>query len=135
MAKTYNITLTEKQLRITKVYLETIMRLYMGQDWMFTDSITMMNTDMSPDNPNHKKIFDTYILRRDHVRAIMNSIYQIAFEPHGYLDHKTDDILEIETIWDAMRSVLECSRWNSPMQMGHEPVPEIEIRESADDGE
>lgn len=134
MGKTYKITLTEKQLRITKVYLETIMRLYMGQDGMFADSIAMMTSDMSPDNPNHKKIFDSYIMRRDHVRAIMKSLYQIAFEPYGYLDHKTDEMLELETIWDAMRSALGDSRWNSPMQMGHEPVPEIEIKESTDDG-
>ena len=133
--KKYRITLTEEQLKHVTNYLETTLRLYMGQDWIFTETLCMMDRDLSPDNPNHRQIFDSYLQRRDHVREVMKTVYQIAWEPHGYLTHKTDDMAEIETVWDSFRYALGNSHWGQPMQMGHEPVPEIEIKESTDDGE
>ena len=124
--KKYRITLTEEQLRLVTNYLETTFRLYMGQDLMFTDTLTMMNRDLSPDNPSHREIFDAYIQRRDHVREVMKAVYQIAWEPHGYLTRKTEDMIEIETVWDSFRHALGNSHWGQPMQMGYEPSPEIE---------
>ena len=121
----YEIILTEKQLKIVKTYIETTMRLFMGQDWMFTDEISRLNHDLSPEDPHSQEIFNAYIIRRDHIREIMRTVYNIAFEPYGYLKNKTDDILEAETIWDAARTALGENRWTAPIKMGNEPIPKI----------
>ena len=126
MSKKYRITLTEEQMRVTEKILEMSIRLLMGQDWMFSDEVTMLNADMSPDNPNHNRIFDAYIKRRDHVRDVMKAVYSIAFEPTGYLGEKSEDMLEAETIWDAIRTVRGHNRWGKAYQSGKEPIPDIE---------
>ena len=129
MGKQYKITLTEEQIAIVERYVEITMRLFMGQDWMFTDKLAGLNFDLSPKNPHHKAIFDKYIRNRDHIREIMKAAYRIAFEPYGYLEHKTDEMLEAETIWDAIRTARGVNRWGKAYQIGHEPIPEIEVIE------
>lgn len=126
MSKTYKITLTEKQMQVAEHFIELSMRLLQGQDWVFSDDIAALNFDLNPENPNHREIFDKYIIRRDHIREVMKSVFNIAFEPYGYLQQKSDDILEAETIWDAIRYARRCSNWPTPFQSGHEPSPEIE---------
>ena len=104
MGKKYRITLTEEQMGIAEKYIETTMRLLAGQEWTFADEVARLNFDLSPENPNHKAIFDQYIQRRDHIREVMRAAYRIAFEPYGYLEHKSDEMVEAETIWDAIRT-------------------------------
>ena len=126
--KIYNVELTESQMKVISLYLETTFRLFLGQDWLFTDALAMMNTNLSSGD---QKQFDKYIMRRDHAREVMKAVYQIAWGPRGYLDCKTDDMLEVETIIDAIKCALGNNRWSSPTQMGHEPIPKInEIKEN-----
>ena len=89
MSKKYRITLTEEQMGIAEKYIETTMRLFAGQEWMFTDELARLNCDLSPENPDHKAIFNSYIHRRDHIKEIMKAVFAIAFEPRGYLENKT----------------------------------------------
>ena len=129
--KKYVIELTESQMKLVNRYIETTFRLFLGQDWLFTDELAMMNSDLSPNNPKHKELFDSYAIRRVHAREVMKAVYQIAWGPRGYLDCKTDDMLEAETIMDAISYALGINRWNSPTQRGHEPIPKIyEIKEN-----
>jgi hypothetical protein len=99
----------------------------MGQDFDFCNDIASLNVDMSPENPNHERLFDMYIARRDHMQEVMRAFFRIAFEPTGYLKEKTDDMLIAECIWDAIRCVRGLSNWSSPLHTGSEPVPKIEI--------
>lgn len=133
MSKKYKITLTEKQMAIIERYVEITMRLFMGQDWVFTDELAALNCDLSPENPNHKAIFNSYIHRRDHINEIMKAVFAIAFEPRGYLEHKSDEMVEAETIWDAIRTARGVNRWGKAYQMGQEPIPEIEVIEDGCD--
>lgn len=133
MSKKYRITLTEKQIAIVERYVEITMRLFMGQDWMFTDELAALNCDLSPENPNHKAIFNSYIHRRDHIKEIMRAVYRIAFEPYGYLEYKSDEMVEAETIWDAIRTARGASIWGKAYQMGQEPIPGIEVMEDGGD--
>lgn len=133
MGKQYKITLTEKQIAIVERYVEITMRLFMGQDWMFTDELAGLNCDLSPENPDHKAIFNSYIHRRDHINEIMKAVFAIAFEPRGYLENKTDEMLEAETVWDAIRTARGASIWGKAYQMGQEPIPEIEVIEDGGD--
>lgn len=121
----YTIELTEKQLAIVQNALEEWFRLRMGQDMDFCDDLAGMNTDFSPNNPNHERILDNYISRRNHMQEIMKAFFRIAFEPFGYLTEKTEDMLISETIWDAIRCARGQSRWGKPLVLGGEPCPII----------
>ena len=129
MPKKYRIELTEEQMRLTEKALEEWMRLRMGQDMDLTNDMASINRDLSQENPNHKIIFDQYIQRRDHLRAVMTAFFRIAFEPYGYLTEKTDDMMVCECIWDAVRFYRGHSRWSKPFQIGSEPSPKIEVIE------
>ena len=120
----YRITLTEKQMRVTQVALEEYFRLRMGQDMDFSDDMASLETDLSTDNPEHRRIFDRYIDRRDALRQVMKAFFGIAFDG-GYLKEKTDDMLIAECIWDAIRTARGCNHWGEAMQIGPEPLPKI----------
>lgn len=130
MPKKYRIELTEEQMRLTEKALEEWMRLRMGQDMDLSHDMASINRDLSPENPNHKIIFDQYIQRRDHLRALMTAFFRIAFEPYGYLTEKTDEMMTCECIWDAVRFARGNSRWSEPFQIGSEPSPKIEVIEN-----
>jgi len=121
----YTIELTDPQMSVTQKALEEYFRLRMGQDFEFCNDLASMNTDLSPDNPNHDWIFDMYIARRDHLQELLKAFFWIAFEPTGHLKEKTDDMMIAECIWDAIRFARGKSRWNSPFQIGSEPSPKI----------
>lgn len=127
--KTYTITLTEAQIRVTQNALEEYFRLRMGQDMDFSEDMAMIGRDLSPDNPNHDGIFEDYLNRRDHLRELMRAFFRIAFEPTGYLERKTEDMMIAECIWDAMRCARRLSRWGSALKIGSEPLPEITVTE------
>ena len=63
----------------------------------------------------------------------MKAVFRIAFEPTGYLDKKSEDMMIAECIWDAVRFARGCSRWDRPFHIGPEPVPEIEVIENEDE--
>lgn len=120
----YTITLTEEQMRVTQNALEEYFRLRMGQDMEFSNEMAMLNArDMSGDE--HRKEFDAFIHRRDHLRELMYAFFRIAFEPTGCLKEKTEDMMIAECIWDAIRFARGHSRWDRPFVIGSEPVPKI----------
>ena len=127
--KKYTIELTENQVGVIQNALEEYFRLRMGQDFDFCNDIASLNVDMSPENQNHKWLFDMYIARRDHMQEVMRAFFRIAFEPTGYLKEKTDDMLIAECIWDAIRCERGLSRWEQPLHTGSEPVPKIKVSE------
>lgn len=127
--KTYTITFTEPQMRVTQNALEEYFRLRMGQDMDFSEDMATIGRDLSPDNPNHDRIFGGCMYRRDHLQEIMRVFFRIAFEPTGYLEHKTDEMMITEGIWDAIRCARGISRWSEPFAIGPEPVPKITVTE------
>lgn len=120
----YRIELTEKQMRTLMKYVEITMRLFMGQSRYFCDEIATLNCDLSPENPNHERIFNNFIGRRDHLREIMYCVFRIAFEPNGYLEKKSDEMLIAEDIWEAIRVAMDMCKF--PLHVGGEPFPKIE---------
>ena len=132
MAEKYTIELTEEQMRVTQNALEEYLRLRMGQDMEFSTDMAFLGRDMSLENPNHEKIFDGCITRRDHLREIMRAYFRITFEPTGYLKEKTEDMMVAECLWDAFRFARGLSRWDQPFQVGSEPTPKI-TKEKNDD--
>ena len=123
--KSYQITLTENQLRVVRIALEEYFRLRMGQDMDFCDDIAFMNIDVSQENPDHERIFDRAITKRNCMREIMSAFFKIAFGAYGVSEEKTDDMLIAEDIWDAIRVETGISRWKSVLHVSSEPVPKI----------
>ena len=123
----YELKVTEKQLSVIQNALEEYFRLRMGQDFDFTDDFCLMNVDLALDNPNHDRIFDRFICRRDAMREAMKAAFRIGYGAKGYLEKKTPDMLIAEDIWDCIRYARGQSRWGSTLHLGEEPP--IEIKE------
>ena len=128
-AASYTIELTENQARVVQIALEEYFRLRMGQDDDFCNDLARMETDLDPKSPEHERLFNAYLARRDHMRELMRAFFRIAFEPTGYLQRKTEDMLTAETVWDSIRYARGQSRWSQPLQAGKEPCPKIEREE------
>lgn len=118
----YRIELTEEQMRITKKALEEFFRLRMGQDFDFSDDMACLNSEF----PTEESAFSKMIARRDHMRELMRAFFAIAFEPKGYLEKKTDEMLVAEDIWEAIRYARGEGRHESPLHVGPEPFPTVE---------
>lgn len=121
--KKYRITLTEKQMQVVEHYLESYFRLMIGQDLMLSEDMCSMGVDLKQEG------FDAYMVKRDHVREIMKSVFHIAYGYFGVPEEKSEDEMIAECIWDAIRFARGTSRWNQPFHIGSEPVPEIEVIE------
>ena len=131
--KKYRITLTEQQLRVVRVALEEFFRLRLGQDMDFCNDIALMNVDLSADNPQHEKIFDRAMCKRDCLRELLRAFFRIAFGIYGTPENKTDDMLIAEDIWDSIRVKLGISRWDKVLHVSDEPIPDIEILGEGDE--
>lgn len=128
MPKKYKITLTEEQMAVTQDALNEFFRLRYRQSIDFANDIAGQYVDLSPENPNHKKIFDQYIERRDAIMEVMKAVFAIAYG-NVYHESKPKHCKEAETIWDAIRTVRGLNRWEKAYQSGGEPIPEIEVIE------
>lgn len=110
----YKLTVTENQLRVIQKALESWERLCMGQFWEFADEIAVVGTDLSPEHPEHDRIFDDYIDRRDRARELFDQAFR---EARPYSQEKTSDMLIAEDIWMAIRH----KRWKDrPEPKPHE---------------
>lgn len=134
----YQLTVSENQLKIINTALEEYFRIGMNQWGELADRISSMGVDMSPDNPNHNKIFDSYIAKRDDVRVVLESAGRMLW-PYG-LSKNSEDVLNARDIWAVFRHQLwiesgEKNDWccdAAPVfKMGTEPLPKIK-REKKD---
>lgn len=132
MGKKYKVELTEDQMRVIQNCVETMMRIEMGQVDMLAERLAEYNVDFSQDNPNHEKIFDQYIAKRDAISEVLEAAVRIAFSSYGVPEKKDDDTLIAECIWDSIKFARGLSRWGAVFPIGKEPVPKIEV---IDDGE
>lgn len=110
----YKLTLTNNQLRVVQKALEAWERMNMGQFWDFADEIAEVGTDFNPEHPDHKRIFDDYIDRRDRAREKFDQAFR---EAQPYSQPKTDDMLIAQDIWMQIRH----KRWKDRP----EPKPEF----------
>lgn len=132
MEKKYILTLTEKQAVLIKEALEEYFRIRMNQWGDLADSLAMKNIDLSPDNPNHGRIFDGYITERDAVLKIFECAGRILWD--GQRNNKSEDQLIAEDIWQVIRHQLWkdsenkvewCVDAREPLRVSDEPLPEM----------
>ena len=132
MEKKYTLTITEKQAILIKEALEEYFRIRMNQWRDLADSLAMKNIDLSPDNPNHEKIFDGYIQDRDAVQKVLECVGRILWD--GQRNDKSNEQLMAEDIWQVIRHQLWkdsdnkvewCVDAREPLRVSDEPLPEI----------
>lgn len=132
MEKRYTLTITEKQAILIKEALEEYFRIRMNQWGDLSDSLAMKNIDLSPDNPNHERIFDGYIKDRNAVRKVFECAGRILWD--GHRNDKSEEQLMAEDIWQVIRHQLWkdsenkvewCVDAREPMRMSDEPLPEM----------
>lgn len=130
--KKYTLTLTERQAVLIKEALEEYFRIRMNQWRDLADSLAMKNIDLSPDNPNHERIFDGYIQDRDAVQKVLECAGRILWD--GQRNDKSEEQLIAEDIWKVIRHQLWkdsenkndwCVDSREPLRMSDEPLPEI----------
>ena len=133
MEKRYVLEMNEKQLCLVNEALEEWMRIRMNQWWDLADSLAMKNLDLSPDNPNHKKIFDGFIEKRDEVRVALESVGEKLWK--GVDNRKTEEQVIVEDMWRVIRHAIWKERENhtmwtvdadEPMQWSDEPMIKCE---------
>lgn len=132
MGKEYQITLSEKQVVLVKEALEEYFRIRMNQWRDLADSLAMKNVDLSPDNPNHERIFERYITDRDAVQKVFECAGNILW--NGQRNDKSEEQLIAEDIWQVIRHQLWkdsenrndwCVDSREPLRMSDEPLPEM----------
>jgi predicted transcriptional regulator len=128
----YRLEVTQEQLSVINEALEEYFRIRMGQFWDLADNLAVQNVDLSPENPEHEKIFDLFINTRDCIREILETVNRIL---GLQLRKKTDRMLVAEDIWQVIRHQMWKDRGNKdnwcvdsrePVQWGNEPLPKIE---------
>lgn len=121
----YQIEMTEAQLNLIRKSLEMYFRLLMGQSDDFCDKVAFLKCDMSPENPNHKWIFDAAILTRDHLSEIMRAFFKVAYGVYGTPGQKTDEMIDMIDMWDQIRHAQGISQWGTYLHNGREPIMTI----------
>lgn len=127
----YQLTVTEKQLRLINTALEEYFRIGLNQWGNLADRLAMIGVDLSPENPNHKWIFDTMIHKRDDVRIVLEAAGRILW-PYGLTKQDEENIL-LQDIWQVIRHQLwlddpdrekrgYCVDSNKPLIQGSEPI-------------
>lgn len=128
MSKQYQLTVTEKQLDMISTAMEEYFRLRIGQAWSFCDDIAALDIDLSPENPNHDRIFDQMLHRRDALREIMQCLFRIAWSPYSVPTEKSFETRLAEDIWEAVRKYRGWTKY--PLYLTDEPAVEIKEVES-----
>lgn len=135
MGKQYQISLSEKQTIVIKDALEEYFRIRMNQWSDLADSLSSKNIDLSPDNPNHEKIFERYLSDRDAVKEVFECAGRILWR-YSQLNPKTEEQLIAEDIWQVIRHELWkssdvkgnwCVDSREPLRMSDEPLPEMKV--------
>lgn len=126
----YRIELTSEQMRVLERSTELFMRLGMGQTWDLADMLCEeILKGYDKDKPESKVVFERYITKRDAIREVLTSAIRIAYGYMDFPESKTEDGMIAECMWDAIRCARGTSNYGTPMQIGSEPIPKIEVEE------
>lgn len=135
MENRYILTLTEKQAALIKDALEEYFRIRMNQWGDLADSLARKNIDLSSENPQHELLFEEYLMKRDFIREIFESVGRILWNGRGGRDNpKLKEQLIAEDIWQVIRHQLWkdsenkndwCVDSREPLRMSDEPLPEM----------
>lgn len=128
----YELVLNEEQLNVIKIALEEYFRIRMNQWSGLAEELALQGVDLSPENPRHKEIFECFLVKRDSVQIVLESIGKIL--GWDYQTQKGETQLIAEDIWQVVRHELWKNQENrndwsvdarEPLRMSEEPLPQI----------
>lgn len=132
MSDKYILTLTEKQIVLIKEALEEYFRIRMNQWIDLSNDLAEKNIDLSPENPNHNRLFEKYISNRDAIYEIFGCIGRIIKLNGSKKTEKqliAEDIYQVirHELWKERESWIEdwCVDAIKPMRVSNEPLPKI----------
>lgn len=129
----YQITVTERQLKLINTALEEFFRIGLNQWGDLADRVANIGFEYPPkDMPNRELVFDRHIHTRDTVRTVLEAAGRILW-PYG-LNKQDEDNLLAQDIWQAFRHQLwldrpdrdkldYCVDGNKPLIQTNEPAP------------
>lgn len=97
----YKIELTETQCYVVMDALEEYFRINLNQWEDLSRRLGSMNVHISKDNPNHDRIFDLYIQRKNIIHKILMTVGNIVW-PSGNVE-QNDDSKIAQDIWAVIR--------------------------------
>lgn len=131
MAKKVVLELSEAQAKVTQDALEEYFRLRLGQANIsgLADDLAFSTYDRSKDPTG--KYFDLAIQRRDSINQLLSAIFYITWPIYGAPEKRSDYEIIAGDIWSQLRWELSNkeSYRSTPIQLGPEPLPKIEIFE------
>lgn len=100
--KYYDLTLSENQLRVTMIALESYFRTHMGQFFDFATEVAKNGFVYTKKNPENDRLFNEYINRRNDSQEMFEKAYNIA-APNLHERKKTPDMQTAIDIWHVIR--------------------------------
>lgn len=135
----YKIELTERQCEVVMAALEEYFRINLNQWEDLSCRLARMNTDFSRDNPNHDRVFDLYIQRRNIIHKILMAVGSIVWSSGNV--EQNDDSKIAQDIWAVIRHRLYingdvvnpwCVAADPVLQVGPETLPSMESADVSD---
>lgn len=133
--KEYKLTLSENQLRVVMIGLESYFRTRMGQFFDFASDVARNGFEYTKDNPENDRLFNEYIYRRNESQELFEHAYDVA-SPNPYERKKTKDMVTAIDIWHVIRHQRYLDREEPkdhytvdaypPFPSDGEPLPKIE---------
>ena len=131
----YQLTVTEKQLRLINTALEEYFRLGLNQWRDLADRLATIGVDISYEDPNRKWVFESMIKKRDDALIVLEAAGRILW-PHVLTKQDEDNILA-QDIWQVIRYQLwlddpdrekrgYCVDGNKPLIQSDEPIAKCE---------
>ena len=135
---TYKLAVTENQLRVIMIALESYFRTRMGQFFDFASDVAKNGFVYTKDNPENDRLFNEYINRRNDSQELFDKAFDVA-APNRYERKKTPDMITAIDIWHVIRYRLYLERPEPkdhytvdaypPAPCGDEQLPTIEKEE------
>ena len=135
------IDCTEEQAEIIVAALEDYFRLRMGQADHMAQSLADNTYKWDKDNPDNKRLFDMYLVRRENLNYVYRALISIAYGSRLAVSDTCHGVSMSSAnacdIWRCLRHELymtsDCDkrtwdvRGDKPIQLGTIDLPKIEV--------
>lgn len=118
----YDLELTESQLKLINKAIEGYFRLHMGQFFDYVTEIAEASEVMDRGDPDFNKKFDSFLARRD---SAMETFKMAYAEAHPSVQTKTPEIQRLIDIWAQIRYQLWKDLPDEQKGMGVDSYPPI----------
>lgn len=98
----YRITLNDEQVNAVMEALNLRFRIDLCQDSDLSEILAHKNIDLNPELPEHQRIFDRYIERRNIISNIIKAIFDMT-KVYWEDNNRNQRAMQCEDIWQVLR--------------------------------